>query len=452
MSGPRRSLGTPRLKTVAATLVVVLALLATFDSSAIGAAARRRSARPAQTTGVPAVHQVTLLYSAAAPVFGILQALDVSAISPGSVFAMRIRLFATHDFVHFRDITPPGPPAENGTAGCYSSVSFPTPEDGWVAEGDADCSQGFLFHTTDGGSSWHLTGPVWSGNGGEALVSFLNADDGWLLAGDFADGTITFSRTTDGGDTWQQLLDEGAPTTDLEDTMPAFSGPQDGFAAVTGAIPPSATAAAVLESQLETTSDGGATWSPTSVPLSVPGEPLYETPMFFGQAGVLPVLVLHPGKAGLGPVTVDFDTTSDGGSAWSPASAVSSTAIAKAGPGDGVGGSGLPGAPSVAVASPDDWWAMSVAPSGRISVSLTRDGGTRWTTHEPRSLPVIPAVKNRLINDPYPLSLRAVDGSTAFVVISVGASSTTYSTTDGGTHWEPAHQLSRHRPTAPRGS
>jgi hypothetical protein len=443
--------GVPRLTSFAAAAALVLALLVASAGGAL-AAAGTKPRRPAAPPGLPAVHQVSLLYSTAAPSFAVLQTLDQSALRPGSVFALRIRLFATEDFVHFRDITPPGPPAENGTAGCYTSVSFPTPEDGWVAEGDADCSQGFLFHTTDGGSSWQLTEPLWSGNGGGASISFLNASDGWLLAGDGGDGTITFSRTTDGGSTWQPLLDEGAATTDLDDTMPTFSSPLDGFVVATGAIPPSAKAAAVLQSTLETTDDGGATWSPTAVPLPVRGEPLYETPTFFGPFGVLPVLVLHPDKAGLGPVTVAFDTTSDDGGSWSRSAAVASTAIAKAGQGDGTGGSGLPGAPSVAVASPDDWWAMSVAPSGRIGVSVTRDAGARWTTREPRSLPVIPAVKSRLMDDPYPLSLQAVNGSTAFAVISLIASSTTYVTIDGGIRWRSAHRLSRYRPNAPNAS
>jgi hypothetical protein len=423
-------------------LLIVVALLAMVLAGCGGQTAPSipgsRQQATATTTPLPySTNEITLLDHSASPPLGVLE-----ATTPSSV-----HLFVTHDFVHYVDITPPGLPSENRAIGGFDSASFPTPDDGWVTEANADHSEGFLFHTSDGGRSWQLVRQVWGGSAGMASVSFIDPDHGWLVAGDMGDDTLRFSSTTDGGLTWQPLLNEGTLMTELGFTMPAFADSEQGIGVSTSVgFAPSATVPApkVLESSVEATSNGGSSWAPITVPVSTPGVRLYDQPAFFGQAGLLPVLVKRGVVNRSGSVTVDFDTTSDGGMSWTAKSTLRTVAVAKiGGPGGAVGILGLPGAPTVGVATAADWWVLGVAPSGEISVSTTSDGGDQWMTPQTTGLPVVPLKADAFGGASVVTSIEAVNSKIAFASVTTNpaAPPATYFTSDGGAKWTPLAKL-----------
>lgn len=430
-------------------------MLMAFLAGCAGSTVLSSSATAAQTS-YP-VHEVGLLYSRPSPLLAVLQTTTLSRTGLASV-----QLLVTQDFKHFSAITPPGPPVEGGVIGGFASVSFPTREDGWVAESDSDHSAGFLFHTTDGGHSWELTQQLWSGTAGDASVLFADPEHGWLAAGDIADDTITFARTTDGGETWLPLLSGGRFFSELDLTVPVFANSQRGFDAVStvrfkntfsskcastkeGCI--LANAPRIEDSTLEATVDGGASWSPISVPVVSAGVKLYLPPAFFATKGVLPLLVMKNRGSSSGRVTVDFDVTKDDGRNWASISTLPTATFAKVGPpeGGGFGGLGamaLAGAPSVGVVAPQDWWVLGVTPSGRATVYRTADAGKDWFRPQPRGLPIAPLGTDRRDGVLVPVSIQAVTAEIALATIATNSLfDVTYLTSDGGAHWSPLTKL-----------
>lgn len=380
---------------------------------------------------------VSVLSVSSAPLFGLLS--EATTAADGMVSD---RLFATDDFVHYRPLLAPAPPSENGVIGAFESASFPTQSEGWLVEGNADVSSGYLFETTDGGQTWQLVQDLWGGSGGNGAVFFLGPDDGWLAAGNIADDTYTLSRTTDGGQTWERLLAEGAFLSDLGLALPVFVNPERGFGVDTSVgftrAPNPRVAKRVVESSLRATSDGGAQWSAVTVPVVTSGAALYVLPTFSGADGVLPVLVKRNGAYEPGPVTVDFDATSNAGRTWASRSTVATTAVASVGsPGAAIGMLALVDAPSVATASPADWWVLSVAPSGRPTVYRTGDAGKHWVVLRGDGLPTVPLAADLRGGVPNPVKLVAVTSRIAFASLytSAGSPPATYLTTDGGSHW-----------------
>ncbi len=387
------------------------------------------------TTPITATNTgVTLLWSSPQPLFGVLEVLTSPRRGHPSV-----ALLSTRDFVHFTNITPPGPPSEGGTIGGWSSASFPTPADGWVAEANADYSEGFLFHTTDGGITWQLTRPLWSGSAGTASVSFINAADGWLKAGDIGDGTLTFSATTDGGATWKTLLEEGTFNTDLDLAMPSFSDAEDGTGVISSPgqvvssppkFPPELS---VDRNTVEATTDGGAAWFADAVPVAAHGVHFFNEPFFSGPNGVLAVTVTPRNTRGIGRATVDFDTTTDGGKVWTSHSRLVSAAVPKVVP-QGPDASGLP---SVSEATTRSWWILAVAPSGKISTYVTSDAGRNWVKPSDASLPLVPLEADVFGGALPPASVQAVSSKIAIATVWTSPESTpsAYITLDGGSKW-----------------
>jgi hypothetical protein len=374
------------------------------------------------------------LWSSSEPLFGVFEVLTSSRRGHPSV-----SLLSTRDFVHFTNITPPGPPSEQGTIGGWSSASFPTPADGWVAEANADSSEGFLFHTTDGGATWQLTRPLWSGSAGTAVVSFINAADGWLKSGDIGDGTLTFSATTDGGATWKTLLAEGTFNTDLGLSMPSFSDAKNGTGVISSPgqvvssppkLPPELS---IDRDTVEATTDGGAAWITTAVPVAGRGVHFFNEPFFSGPNGVLAVTVTPRNTNSLGQATVDFDTTTDGGKIWTSASRLVSAAVPKV-VAQGPDASGLP---SVSEATTRSWWVLAVAPSGKISTYVTSDAGGHWVEPSDDSLPPVPLKADVFGGALLPASIQAVNSKMAVATVRTSPESTprTYITLDGGARW-----------------
>ncbi len=416
---------------------VVIALVAM--AVALGACGVPRAASPSHerdetmATDQP-VHNFTILYSTASPLFGV--AVWTTITSP-PLATSTPQLLVTHDFVHYQRITLPPLPSENGVVGVFMSASFPTENDGWLAVGNGDASTGYLYHTTDGGTSWHLIRTLWVGSGGTASVYFLDPTHGWLISGNpAANGadSVTVTVTTDGGQAWQPLLNEAGWLSDLGQETPTFSDPEHGFVAKTTLSP---TDPPTLQGELMETSDGGAEWAAAYPPVATRGSVSYRQPAFFGPDGVLPIEVTKLGKDNTGPVTIDFDETSDGGTLWSSRSSLQTTATGKL---------TYPGAeprPSLSISVPTSrtWWVLSEDPSRRITLYRTTDAGRRWTRTAAEGLPVsLPAVRSPV--SPWRVSIHAVSANIAFATISgftspsaLVQSVTTFVTTDGGARW-----------------
>lgn len=400
----------------------------------IASAAASTSVGTAMVASTNSQAQISLLFSSSSPLFGVFE--DVTSSSQG---APSVDLFSTTDFVHFTNITPPGPPSENGSIGEFTSASFPTPADGWVAESNEDGSDGYLLHTTDGGATWHETRQLWAGSGGLAKISFLSASDGWLAAGDPGDGTVILSATTDGGITWKTLLGSGAFFTELSDDLPSFSSPTVGIGVIASpgfavSSPPHLPPRLLVGTdEVKLSTDGGASWSERSVPVADRGVRFFDEPSFFGPRGVLAVTVTPRATGNLGTATVDFDSTVDGGTTWMSSTKLRTTAQPRLDL-QGASASGLPSVSEVALRT---WWVLAVAPSGAIRVSRTIDGGRHWTTHTSSSLPRAPVAADAAGGVTAPASIQAVNATLAVAMVwtNPGSVPASYITSDGGSHW-----------------
>lgn len=115
---------------------------------------------------------------------------------------------------------------------------------------------GPLYRTRDGGQTWAEFSASPGGPGIPLSVSFAGTDRGWMLisAGD-PDGVGGVGVTADGGETWVRHLPEGMRDIQM-------------LSAVSGEIAWVVASAPGRPGVLMRTTDGGATWSPVSAPLS----------------------------------------------------------------------------------------------------------------------------------------------------------------------------------------
>ncbi len=125
---------------------------------------------------------------------------------------------------------------------------------------------GFQYRTTDGGVTWSEIDTPYSG----AHVSFLDPNNGWALA-DLGVGAgsnaVAVYQTTDGGATWTQKFTNDPNRPVSSDSLP-LGGLKQGFtplnmqtAWIYGVI------YAPGSPYIFRTDDGGATWSPVTLPL-----------------------------------------------------------------------------------------------------------------------------------------------------------------------------------------
>ncbi len=391
-------------------------------------ATTKTTAGPTTPAGEPATprssSELTLLFSSASPLMGVV---NKAPSGPGSGTA---GLYVTHDFLTYTRISTPTLPAAVRDFSFVSDVTFPTATVGWAVD-VAPGSGVYLFETTDGGGQWRFVREVHAeANGAYGWVRFVSAAVGWVGAGDIGSSApSTLLRTDDGGRSWQAL--PGDPS--IGDwARPSFVTPAVGF--LRGTVGPGGS------TRLLETTDGGATWSPAPLPLrpAITGAVFPALPKMFGRDGVLPLVVgPQPTEltAGEQPrVTLTFDTTSDGGRAWTARATLPSRAFT----GFQTVQSGIgwiAAGPAAAVATPTDWWVLALDKSGKIAVRTTHDAGSTWTTEAGRGLPTI-HVASVLLHQGTPLVLKAVTGRIALVVAQTSPSGwSTYVTIDGGAKW-----------------
>lgn len=334
------------------------------------------------------------------------------------------KVYLSTDFVHFHQITPTLPTRKDYAPTCgWFDASFVSPTDGWLVAVNSGGGPSVLVHTTDGGRTWRVQHPA-SAEGSEAQdVGFSSPNVGWSqVSGDGANLGI-LQHTTDAGASWTTVhtLREGCWW--LPDV---FSTSAIGFQSrgLTAAW---------------RTENGGATWTelalraPRGVPSKTPA--IFETPVFRGLSGTLPVLYLESKR-----VLVAFDVTSDGGRAWRLLGTASlHTHIALVGASESGCGVGVPlttqPLPLMSAATPGFWWLLDRGGASGSLVMTIAFGphGLRTLGHRSAGLPTTATAKQ--------LTLTAADGHDAYLGVGNGRE-VLYESTDGGARWTPTpHQV-----------
>jgi photosystem II stability/assembly factor-like uncharacterized protein len=161
-----------------------------------------------------------------------------------------------------------------------------------------------LWHTTDGGQTWHATPfqvskPEEISVGGAIFLDFIDSQRGWVVislpsSSNFSLGRLF--RTSDGGATWTELtIPLGQPVRFITPNVGWVAGGPGG-------------------NELYVTRDGGATWEPQEVVPqgSTVGYLMYDLPVFDNsQEGLMPVTIND-----LTQTKVEFYVTHDGGQSW----------------------------------------------------------------------------------------------------------------------------------------
>lgn len=266
-----------------------------------------------------------------------------------------------------------------------------------------DFTSGILYRTSDGGLSW-TSFPVPFAS---ADLHFLDAKNGWALA-DLGVGAgsnaVAIFQTTDGGATWTQKFTNDPNLAGAGDTLP-LGGLKAGIA------PVSMQAAFVYgvtyapgAPYLFRTDDGGATWSPVSLPLP-PGAENAELGIERGQ---MKFLSPSDGFIAMRLTSSSYQlaiyVTHDGGNSW----ALTPNLL------PGSGSADFLSAQEAVISSGDQFF-------------VTRDAARTWSI-------VLPDVK---FGDTL-AGMDFVDTMTGWVItLDPGGRRVMYRSTDGGATWFP---------------
>jgi hypothetical protein len=222
---------------------------------------------------------------------------------PGQLWALDgSGLFTTTDAGQtWRVITPPG--GTNDPIAVMNAAYFLTTAQGCV-EVDIPLDGGHptVQCTKDGGTTWAGSAfPSPPDGTGDDDIGLLNADQGWFTVGIGISARYELYVTDNGGTSWSPVAMD-LPVGDIE-----FTSATDAWGvAQTGA-----------GSTLYRSIDGGDSWSPVALPVASQwrgrhGVPLlaFGLPTFFGANAVVAVEDATTGSLGV-------ETTSDGGATWS---------------------------------------------------------------------------------------------------------------------------------------
>jgi hypothetical protein len=295
------------------------------------------------------------------------------------------------------------------TTTCYA-VNFENPGPDGASE---------VVVTTNGGATWSpSTLPVTLTGPGPAALSCVDANTCALLGVNSA-GSPIFLETTDGGATWQQ---EAGPTGlgASFGTRLVCSSASTCVGVTGGGGPVTATKSLVTASEQSpfafATSDGGATWTTSSLPSGfVPGDLQCSSADDCVASG--------GGAAGIVGSGAGFAYTTDGGATWTSTSVNESTVFG--------------GMRRLSCNSSNTCLADVTSPNaGTSSLLSSSDGGATWSSVTPTGLP-----------EGFVTTLLCTTGNTCWAggitntdpmvsAVSLGAPGFVASTTDGGTTWQ----------------
>jgi hypothetical protein len=337
----------------AATVVGVFALVGLLLSGCGGSGRIHGSGAGTATTAVPVTTPPTTAPPAAPT--DVVQPLylghGLGIVAEDSlVLGGCSQLLATTDFTHWRNISPP---QQSGTddscPDIWQSASFVSPLEGWVLGRNGTDVSTVLYRTDNGGTTWlEEAGSSVGSNAGTQVIGFTNAEDGWRQQ--FATGSnaaYLLETTADGGATWTgipQIATNGGCAFALD----VFANPLDGFAGnnlapgVTSSLGPPPPQAFLWQ-----TTDGGNSWHEATAPApagATRATAFYGLPTFLSAtSGILPVEYVENGTAGA--ATLDFYSTADAGTTWTLVSTVKTAATMPADTGP-AGCSSSPSSPS----------------------------------------------------------------------------------------------------------
>ncbi len=229
-----------------------------------------------------------------------------------------------------------------------------------------------IFHTSDGGQTWHSS--VINARDLETPAVFVDSLHGWVLATDhfpgpdpgsaYIGGQIALYRTGDGGKTWQSIASgpstsQIAATTDDAYGIPPFTAsarlqfvtPSTGWLIGSDLHPDMSN-----YSWLYVTHDGGSSWHKVAISFPAQALALWRPTFFTEQDGLFPVLTSGPAPQ-YARGTMLY-TTHDGGQTWT------STAVP------------LDVTNAVFI---DMHHAISPSDTDRKAFSTTSDGWKQWT-------------------------------------------------------------------------
>ena len=208
------------------------------------------------------------------------------------------------------DASPPG----IGGLGNSAILTSLDVDHAWMLLPGTDFFSGTLYRTTDGGVTWNSNPAPF----GFAFLQFLDDSNGYALAGQgFAAGSeaVEMFQTSDGGATWTSLFHNDPNQPGSSDSLP-LDGIKNGMTFLdvkTGWI--TGTRPLAGDIYLYVTRDGGLSWSQQSLPLPAgyaADQFMPQAPVFFGEAGFLPLLTYLPDSPQL-----SLFTTQDAGLTWS---------------------------------------------------------------------------------------------------------------------------------------
>jgi photosystem II stability/assembly factor-like uncharacterized protein len=249
----------------------------------------------------------------------------------------------------WQDITPAGVRLSEHSAADFMDANY-----AWIAELQGTTVT--VLRTSDGGANWQSS-TFTSQQSGLDRPHFINTQDGWIALGT-AQGmfhtTEDVFQTTDGGQTWTKVASTDNPASGLpasgNKTGISFMSATNGW--ITADIPAN-------YAWLYKTTDGGKTWHSQSLPnpsgVSEVGEYITTPPVFFGNDGLMPVLIGASNQPG-----IDLYVTHNGGQSWTPTMFTNINSH------------------NVYVVDMHHTWATATSTSGTTTVYTTSNGGQSW--------------------------------------------------------------------------
>ncbi len=308
----------------------------------------------------------------------------------GSTTRCRAHLEVTEDVGKtWTDITPDGIPG--GVP--LEHPFFLDEEHGWVVADDCvgEASRSAIYHTWDGGRTWHRTpvAPTTCNAGAGLWPLFVDPSHGWLERAEPTGGFATLERTNDGGATWTK---QRRPP--MVGPM-SFVGTSDGWQAggyIDG------------KGALARSKDAGNTWRRVVVPrpdCCTSWRTIFDLPTFLGGEGVLPFSMSRGREQ-----VVAFDMSADAGDTWDLATTLRLRNV-------------RPNYPSaVGIGSAASWW---VAPRGS-TIYRTNDAGRTWR-------------RSQVPTDGDVVQIDPIGGRAAWLVVAGHQKRMTFLTRDGGRTW-----------------